>query len=89
MDIVLSEMGLDVCLAYLDDVCLHFVTLEQHLERLEVLFQKLRAVNLELKHSKSFFHADIDQVLRACGLERWTGHRYREDPPGSSTGQLY
>jgi len=31
------------------------VTLEQHLERLEVLFQKLKAVNLKLKPSKCFF----------------------------------
>jgi len=55
VDIVLSGMGLDVCLAYLDDVCSHSVTLEQHLERLEVLFQKLKAVNLKLKPSKCFF----------------------------------
>jgi len=55
MDIGLSEIGLDFCLAYLDDVCLHSVTLEQHPERLEVLFQKLKAVNLKLKPSKCFF----------------------------------
>jgi len=55
MDIVLPGMGLEVCLAYLDDVFLHSVTLEHHLEGLELLFQKLKAVTLKLKPSKCFF----------------------------------
>jgi len=55
MDLVLSGVSLSVCICYLDDLILHSTTLDQHLENLEMILQKLRGANLKLKPSKCFF----------------------------------
>ena len=52
MDLALTGLNYDICLAYLDDIILHSKTLEEHLQRLEVLLQRLQEVNLKLKPSK-------------------------------------
>ena len=52
MDFALSGLNFEICLAYLDDIILHSKTLEEHLQRLEVLLQRLKDVNLKLKPSK-------------------------------------
>jgi len=52
MDTVLAGMNFEICLVYLDDIIVFSHNLEDHLERLEKLFQKLRAANLKLKPSK-------------------------------------
>ena len=52
MDLVLQGLNLDICLVYLDDIVLFSVTPEQHLERLEVILQRLKEANLKLKPSK-------------------------------------
>ena len=52
MDLVLQGLNLDICLVYLDDVVIFSSTPEQHLERLEVVFQRLQSANLKLKPSK-------------------------------------
>lgn len=52
MDIVLSGLNFEACLVYLDDIIIFGKSWEQHLERLELVFQRLRAVNLKLKPSK-------------------------------------
>jgi len=55
MDLVLSGVSLSVCICYLDDLIFHSTTLDQHLENLEMILQKLRGANLKLKPSKCFF----------------------------------
>jgi len=55
MDSVLSGVSLDICIAYLDDTVIHSSTLEQHLENVELILQKLQGANLKLKPSKCFF----------------------------------
>src|SRR5688572_30227604 len=52
MDIVLSGLNFEICLVYLDDVIIFGKTPEQHLDRLEQVFQRLRGANLKLKPSK-------------------------------------
>ena len=52
MDLLLSGLSMDVCLAYLDDLVLHSKTPEEHLERLEEVFRRLQDANLKLKPSK-------------------------------------
>ena len=47
----MGEMNLRDCLIYLDDIVV-FSTFEQHLEKLEAVFQKLQINNLKLKASK-------------------------------------
>jgi len=55
MDLVLSGVSLDICIAYLDDTIIHSATLEQHLQNVELILQKLQGANLKLKPSKCFF----------------------------------
>src|SRR6218665_2696470 len=52
MDIVLSGLNFEVCLVYLEYVIVFGQTWEQYLQRLESVFQRLRAAQLKLKHSK-------------------------------------
>jgi len=54
IDLVLSGLNMEICLAFLDDVILFSTTLEQHLERLEVLLQRLLAAGLKLKPTKCY-----------------------------------
>ena len=41
MDIVMTGLHLDICLAYLDDIIMFSRSPEEHLDRLEVVFQRL------------------------------------------------
>jgi len=52
MDLALTGLNFEFCLAYLDYIILHSKTLEEHLQRLEVVLQRLKNVNLKLKPSK-------------------------------------
>ena len=52
MDLTLSGLNLEICLAYLDDIIVFSSTPEQHLERLEKVFRRLQEANLKLKPSK-------------------------------------
>ena len=52
MDIVLSGLNFEICLVYLDDVIIFGDTLQQHLQRLGKVFERLRTANLKLKPSK-------------------------------------
>ena len=52
MDIVLSGLNFEICLVYLDDVIIFASSPEEHLDRLERVFQRLRGANLKLKPSK-------------------------------------
>ena len=52
MDLSLTGLNLEVCLANLDDIIIFSRTPEQHLVRLEQVLERLRRVNLKLKLSK-------------------------------------
>jgi len=52
MDLVLAGLNLNICLAYLDDIILFSKNAEEHLQRLELLLQRLSSANLKLKPSK-------------------------------------
>src|SRR6218665_3613776 len=49
---ILCFLVFDICLVYLDDVIIFWSTPEQHLFRLEKVFERLRAANCKLKPSK-------------------------------------
>ena len=51
-DIVFSDLHLDVCLVYIDDIILFSKTVEEHLERLVRVLARLREAKLKLKPSK-------------------------------------
>jgi len=52
MDLALSGLNYNMCLVYLDDIIVHSSSVEEHIERLGLLFERLRAANLKLKPSK-------------------------------------
>jgi hypothetical protein len=52
MDLVLSGLIFEICLAYLDDIVIFGRTLEEHLQRLEMVLQRIVAAGLKLKPSK-------------------------------------
>ena len=52
MDRTLAGLAWNICLYYLDDIIIFSRTWEEHLERLEIVFQRLREANLKLGASK-------------------------------------
>ena len=51
----LGDLNMRWCIVYLDDIIIFSDTKEEHLKRLEAVFQKLAAAGLKLKPSKCFF----------------------------------
>jgi len=52
MDLALNGLNFNMCLVYLDDIIVFSATVEEHLNRLRKIFDRLRAANLKLKSSK-------------------------------------
>ena len=75
MDVVLSGLNLDICLVYLDDIVTFSKTVEEHLERLDAVFSRLRQAGLKRKPEKCKFfqksvtflgHEISDQGIGTC-----------------------
>ena len=49
---VMQGLTWEACLVFLDDIIVISSTFEQHLERLNAVFERLRSANLKLKPSK-------------------------------------
>ena len=54
MDVVMRGLNFSILLVYLDDIIVYSRTVEEHVERLEKMFLRLRDANLKLKPSKCF-----------------------------------
>jgi len=54
MDLAVRGMNFDLCLVYFDDIVVVSETLDEHLRRLELLFDRLRLADLKLKPSKCY-----------------------------------
>ncbi len=63
MDSVLAGLKWHECLVYLDDIIVFGATFEQHLERLERVFERLDKVGLRLKAKKSVFFTSSIEYL--------------------------
>ena len=88
----LGELNLTYCLIYLDDVIVFSHTEEEHLERMRVIFDRLREHGLKLKPSKCEVFQDGDQLLSSpCEQERRPA--VKEEPgvhrPMSSAGYVH
>jgi len=70
VDLTLSGLNFEICLVYIDDVILMSSTAEQHLERLELVLERFKRVNLKLKPSKC--HMMQTEIL-------FLGHRISKD----------
>ena len=52
MNMVMQGLTWEACLVFLDDIIVISSTFEQHLERLNAVFERLKSANLKLKPSK-------------------------------------
>jgi len=52
MDLALNGLNFNMCLVYLDDIIVYSTDVDEHIGRLEKLFERLRSANLKLKPSK-------------------------------------
>ena len=60
MESCMDELYLPVCLIFLDDVKIFSKRVEQHLEKLEYVFKRLKQQGLKLKGSKwEFFKQEV------------------------------
>ena len=59
----LGELNMNWCIVYLDDIIIFSDTKEEHLKRLEAVFQKLCTAGLKLKPSKCFFFREKIEYL--------------------------
>ena len=59
----LGDLNMNWCIVYLDDIIIFSDTKEEHLKRLEAVFQKLSAAGLKLKPSKCFFFREEIEYL--------------------------
>ena len=59
----LGDLNMRWCIVYLDDIIIFSDTKEEHLKRLEAVFQKLAAGGLKLKPSKCFFFKEEIEYL--------------------------
>jgi len=57
VDMALAGLTLEVCLIYLDDLVVFSRTFEDHVVRLQAVFDRLRTANLKLKPSKCVLFA--------------------------------
>ena len=61
---VLQGLNWEVCLVYLDDVIIFSGTFEDHLKRLEMVFDRFRSAGLTIKPFKIIFWTATHQVSR-------------------------
>ena len=59
----LGELNMNWCIVYLEDIIIFSDTKEEHLKKLEAVFQKLCAAGLKLKPSKCFFFREEIEYL--------------------------
>ena len=55
MDIILAGLGWLVCLCYLDDLIVHARTLNEHLEKLDLVLERIHGAGLTIKLVKCHF----------------------------------
>ena len=70
MDIVLTGLNYEICLAYLDDIILYSGDLATHLERLERLLSRLREANLKTQALKVPLVAETNTLSRVYRQSR-------------------
>ena len=73
MDLVLAGLTWEVCLVYLDDVIVMTDTFERHLERFEIVLNRLQRADLKLSPAKrKLFHLRtkcLGHVVSGKGIE--------------------
>ena len=69
----LGNLNMTICLIYLDDVIIFSDSFEQHLERLNIVLERLKSCNLKLAPEKCFFFQPkikfLGHVVSGEGIE--------------------
>ena len=55
MECVLAGVSGEQCLTYLDDIIVFSTTFQEHVQRLDTVFSRLKAANLKLRPEKCHF----------------------------------
>ena len=73
MERCMGELNLRECLNYLDDIIIFSTTFEEHLQRLQAVFERLKEHNLKLKPSKCMLFRKkvtyLGHVVSEAGIE--------------------
>ena len=73
MDLVMAGLTWEICLFFLDDIIVMSKTFEQHLERLNLVLDRLRKANLKIKPSKCHFFQErvkfLGSLVSSSGIE--------------------
>ena len=73
MQNILGELNMTICLIYLDDLIIFSDSFEQHIERLDIILNRLQEANLKLAPEKCFFFRPrvqfLGHVVSANGVE--------------------
>jgi hypothetical protein len=73
MDLVLCGLSYETCMVYLDDIIVYATDFQEHLQRLEQIFERLRSANLKLHPDKCCLLrrkvAFLGHVVSADGIE--------------------
>ena len=70
MERVLAGLQLETCLVYLDDIIIFSKTFDNHLSKLQAVFQRLREANLHLKPQKcEFAKSEVSYLGYVVGTE--------------------
>ena len=73
MEDCLSDVNHRICEIYLDDVIVYIATYEEHLERIQQVFNALRTSGLKLSPKKCYSLKDkvknVGHVISANGIE--------------------
>ena len=75
MESCLGELHLDWCIIYLDDIIIFSKTPDDHITRLEGVFEKLAKAGLKLKPSKCEFFRSSLKYLGSHSFKGWYSHR--------------
>lgn len=73
MDNVLRGLQNEICLVYLDDIIIYSTSLQEHVERLKQVFERLRSSNLKVQlHKIEFLQKSVQylgHVLPSDGVK--------------------
>ena len=73
MERCMGDLNLQDCLIYLDDIIIFSATFEEHLERLQAVFERLEKHNLKLKPSKCHLFKErvvyLGHVVSEAGIQ--------------------
>lgn len=79
MNTVLSEYLNKICLVYLDDIIIFSTSLQEHLNSINLIFNKLKEANLKVQLDKSEFLKKETEIFRTYCDTEWNKTKSQEN----------